>query len=471
MTDVVTSRKRRSPGLRLAKPAPADPSGIGQILIALSEGDERFRDIIEALPAAIYITDADGRITFYNQAAAALWGREPKLGEDQWCGFWKLYWPDGQPLAHADCPMAVALKTGRPVRGVEAVAERCDGSRVPFSPHPIPIFAGSGELLGGVNMLIDLSDRKRSEENARWLAAIVDSSDDAIVSKDLSGIISSWNSGAERLFGYTAEEAVGKSILIIIPPDRAGEEQSILARLRRGERIDHFETVRRRKDGQLIDVSLTVSPIRGASGQVVGASKIARDITERKRAQEQQRLLLGEIMHRVKNTLATVQAMATRTLRRTPAEERDAFTARLHALSKAHDLLTSDTWDKAPMRGVVGAALATFQQERFEVAGPDLMLNASKSLHMTLALHELATNAAKYGALSSAAGRVRLSWCVEGGTRLKVCWRETGGPAVRRPTRKGFGSLLIEHTFDAVRFTYSPQGLCCEFELAVAYGR
>jgi two-component sensor histidine kinase len=173
-------------------------------------------------------------------------------------------------------------------------------------------------------------------------------------------------------------------------------------------------------------------------------------------------------MHRVKNTLATVQAIATRTLRRAPVEERDAFTARLHALSKAHDLLTSDTWDRAPLRGVITAALAPFPQERFELSGPDLMLNASKSLHMTLALHELATNAAKYGALSTGAGEVRLSWWVEGGTCLKVCWRETGGPVVSSPAHKGFGSLLIEHTFDAVRFAYAPQGVCCEFELAVA---
>jgi len=463
-----TASERRSQRYCPPNPSVANALSIGQILIGLGNGDERFREIIEALPAAIYMTDAAGRITFYNQAAAALWGRHPQLGEERWCGSWKLYWPDGSRLAHDECSMAVALKTGRPVRGVEAVAERHDGSRVPFASHPIPIFAPSGELIGGVNMLVDLSDRKSSEESARRLAAIVQSSDDAIVSKDLSGIISSWNAGATRLFGFSADEVIGKSIMVIIPPERANEEQSILARLRRGERIDHFETVRRRKDGKLIDVSLTVSPIHGANGRVIGASKIARDITERKHAQEQQRLLLGEIMHRVKNTLATVQAIATRTLRRAPAEERDAFTARLHALSKAHDLLTSDTWDRAPMRGVVAAALSPFQQGRFAVTGPNVPLNASKVLHLTLALHELATNATKYGALSNAAGRVVLSWHTADGECLKVRWQETGGPAVSSPGDKGFGSLLIEHTFDAVRFAYAPQGLCCEFALPVA---
>ena len=135
-----------------------------------------------------------------------------------------------------------------------------------------------------------------------------------------------------------------------------------MERLRRGERIDHYETVRRRKDGSLVDISLTVSPILSADGRIIGASKIARDITERKRAQEQQKVLLAEIMHRVKNTLATVQAIATQTLRRAPADERAAFTARLHALSKAHDLLTSDKWDRAPLRDVVDAALEPFQR-------------------------------------------------------------------------------------------------------------
>ena len=236
-------------------------SSIGQAVLAFGQGDARFREVIEALPAAIYTTDKDGCITFYNEAAEAMWGRSPRLGDDQWCGSWKLYWPDGTPLPHDECPMAIALKTGKPVRGVEAVAERPDGTRVPFAPYPTPIFDASGELVGAVNMLVDLTDRKAAEENAQRLASIVQSSDDAIISKDLNGIINSWNRGAERLFGYTSEEVIGKPITILIPPERVDEEPSILARLRRGERIDHYETVRRRKDGSLVDISLSVSPI------------------------------------------------------------------------------------------------------------------------------------------------------------------------------------------------------------------
>jgi two-component system, chemotaxis family, CheB/CheR fusion protein len=464
-TAEVASAHRASTPRRPASPT-AQPTSIDVALVALGQQDAGFRQIIEALPAAIYITDAAGRITFYNEAAAAFWGRHPNLGEEQFCGSWKLRWPNGTPLAHRDCPMAVALRTGRRLRGVEAVAERADGKLIPFAAYPTPIFDASRGLMGAVNMLVDLSDRQRSEESARRLASIVQSSDDAIVSKDLRGIISSWNEGAERLFGYTEAEAIGKPVMIVIPADRAEEEESILARLRRGERIDHFETVRRRKDGSLLDVSLTVSPIHGADGRVIGASKIARDITERKRAHEQHQLLLGEIMHRVKNTLAIVQAIAAQTLRRAPAEERDAFTARLHALGKAHDLLTSDSWDRTPMRVVIGSALMPFQEQRFTLEGPEAYLNASGSLHMTLALHELATNAVTYGALSNATGRVHLNWRSEDGG-LEVCWAETGGPVVGRPRRKGFGTLLIEHAFEGARFQYTRAGLLCTFKVSL----
>src|SRR6266566_3913542 len=150
--------------------------------------------------------------------------------------------------------------------------------------HPVRNI--SGDLLEYVGTSIDVTERKRGEQATRLLAAVVESSHDAIVSKDLDGIITSWNKGAERLFGYAAEEAVGQNITLIIPPDRRGEERAIVERLMRGERVDHFETVRMRKDGSLLDVALTISPIKGAGGGIVGASKLARDITERKRAED-----------------------------------------------------------------------------------------------------------------------------------------------------------------------------------------
>jgi PAS domain S-box-containing protein len=341
---------------------------------ALVGGDSRFREVLDALPAAVYITDPAGRITYFNEAAAALWGHRPELGKSEWCGSWKLYWPDGRPLPHGECPMALAVKERRPIRGVEAVAERPDGSRVPFISHPTPLFDASGTFVGAVNMLVDITERKHAEDYAQRLTSIVEFSHDAIVSKDLNGVIVSWNSGAERLFGYSAAEVIGQSITILIPPDRLNEEPGILARIVRGEHIDHYETIRRRKDGSPIEISLTVSPVKDASGRIVGASKIARDISERRQAQEQQNVLVAEMKHRVKNTLATVQAIAMQTLRKAPGEEREAFIARLHALAKAHDLLSLKSWDRAPLRDVVGTALGAFQEahpERFLIDGPD----------------------------------------------------------------------------------------------------
>ena len=172
------------------------------------------RELLDALPAAIYTTDAAGRVTYYNAAAVQLAGRTPEIGSDEWCVTWRLYRPDGSLLPHDECPMAVALKTGRPVRGMEAVAERPDGTLVPFMPYPTPLHDASGNVIGAVNMLVDLTDRSQAEQARKVLASIVEHSDDAIVSRDLNGVIASWNPGAERLFGYTADEVVGKSVTL-----------------------------------------------------------------------------------------------------------------------------------------------------------------------------------------------------------------------------------------------------------------
>ena len=444
----------------------------------LGLGGSHLERLIQALPAAIYTTDAAGRITFFNEAAAELWGCRPELGKSEFCGSWKLYWPDGRPMPHGECPMALALKEQRVIRGMEAVAERPDGTLVHFVPYPTPLYDGSGILIGAVNMLVDISDRKRADVDAQRLASIVETSDDAIVSKDLDGIITSWNRGAERLFGYTAEEVIGKPVTILIPEDRMDEEPEILNRIRRGERIDHYDTVRRRKDGSLIDISLTVSPLKDADGRIIGASKIARDITERKRAQEQQKLLVNEMKHRIKNSLATIQAIATQTLNQ-HAQERDAFIARLHALGNAHDLLTSETWEKAPLRAIVTRALKPFQEqhhERIAIEGPaDVWLDSTKSVVVAMAVHELATNAVKYGALSNGSGRVSVTLEHCQSNRVKLVWQESGGPKVSRPKQKGFGSHLIERAFGGqlgrAQLIFSPQGLSCILEIGSDHAR
>jgi PAS domain S-box-containing protein len=256
-----------------------------RLLAQLRESEHRFREMIDALPVAIYTTDGDGRLTHFNPAAVEFSGNVPELGTTKWCVSWKLYYADGRPMPHDRCPMAIALREGKAPDGVEAIAERPDGTRVWFTPYPRVLRDAEGKIVGGINMLMDITERKQAERTTSLLAAIVDSSDDAIASKGLDGIITSWNKSAERLFGYAAKEAVGRHIGLIIPRERLQEEASIIERVTRGERVDHFETVRIRKDGALRDVSVTISPVRDSSGQVVGASKVARDITERKRAE------------------------------------------------------------------------------------------------------------------------------------------------------------------------------------------
>jgi len=365
-----------------------------------------FREMVEALPVAIYATDAQGRLTYFNTAAVKLSGRVPELGTDRWCVTWKLFLADGTPLAHDQCPMAIALQGGQAPGGIECIAERPDKTRFWFTPCPAVLRDSEGRIVGGINLLVDITDRKaaeteakdhfraivettpacvkivasdgtllhmnsaglamvgassadevegknvydliapedrerfrefnegicqgdrgslqfdivglkgarshmesnsaplrrsggdtvqlaithdvterkRAERAALLLGEIVNSSDDAIISKDLNGVITSWNIGAERLFGYTADEVIGKPVTILIPSDRLEEEPNILSRLKRGERVDHFETIRRRKDGTLLDISLTISPVKDRQGNILGVSKIARDITEAKRA-------------------------------------------------------------------------------------------------------------------------------------------------------------------------------------------
>jgi PAS domain S-box-containing protein len=490
---------------------------------------------------------------------------------------------------------------------------------------------------------------QRDSLSQAFLAAIVESSHDAIASKDLNGVVNTWNKSAERIFGYTADEIIGKPITILIPPTLRDEETTILARVRSGEGIDHYETVRRRKDGHLIDISLTVSPIRAAEGVIVGASKIARDITQRKRADlllhqqtrqletlnqlattiasdlnlerivqratdtatmltgakfgaffynvqdrrgqtyslftlsgapreaferfgmpratpifestfhgtgilrsddirahprygknpphqgmpeghlpvvsylavpvvsrtgevmgglffghdqpgvftqaaedlavgiaahaavaidnarlyataqqetESKELLLNEFKHRMKNTLATVQAIARQTLRSCPAEECEVFIARLHALAHAGDALTSREWDVASVPDLVRRALAPFPPDQLVMAGPEASIGGQGAMYLTIALHELATNAVKYGALSSPGGKAHITWSVAN-EHLTMIWQETGGPPVVPPSRKGFGSMLIEQATDGrALLEFLQDGFRCTLSLS-----
>lgn len=325
----------------------------------IRESERHMRDLLEAMPAAVYTTDAAGRITFFNRAAVDLAGRTPATGEE-WCVTWRLYTPDGLPLPHDQCPMAISLKEDRPVRGAEAIAERPDGTRVPFIPYPTPLHDANGKLIGAINMLVDITDRKQAENR--------------------------------------------------------------------------------------------------------------------------QKILIDELNHRVKNTLATVQSLAMQTARHADSLQDfiGKFQARLMALSRAHDLLTRRHWEHAPLGSLAREVLEPLtgaSRERVTIDGPSIDLSPRAALSLTMALSELATNATKYGALSMDGGTLSVIWNLEqmpnGATALDFKWQERGGPKVQPPTRRGFGARLMERCIEAdLRGTFDlafePMGVDCRMTIPIS---
>ncbi|PWK69933.1 PAS domain S-box protein [Aminobacter sp. AP02] len=433
-----------------------------------------YANLLGPLPTAAYVTDSQGRITYFNEAAVDLWGHRPEIGKDEWCGSWKLRTADGDPLAHGDCPMAVALREGRSIHGAEAIAERPDGTLIPFLAFPAALRDETGRITGAINMLIDISVQKRAEEQNQLLASIVESSDDAIVSKDLCGVIQSWNAGASRLFGYSAEEAIGQHIGMLIPADRQSEEDLIIGKVRNGERVDHFDTIRRRKDGRLVAISLTVSPVRSASGKVIGASKIARDVSERKDSENRIRLLLREVNHRVKNQFAVILSMIRETGKHTPtvAEFDRQIRNRIMALSRSQDLLVDGDWRGATLADLVDDQIRPFAAEhRLEVSGEPITLSIVAVQNLGMAFHELATNSAKHGALSSAKGTVHVEWTLS--DRFRLIWKESNGPAVEKASRSGFGKVVLERVAPAAlngvgHLSFQPEGVTWTLDAPIA---
>ena len=459
--------------------------------------------LVQSSSDAIISKNLDGIIQSWNAAAELIFGYsgEEIVGKS-------ILTLIPEERQHEETMILGKIRNGERIDHFETVRRRKDGSLIDVSITVSPILDERGNVIGASKIARDVSERRRLDAASRHFHAIVESSEDTIISKDLNGIIQSWNKAAERMFGYTAEEIVGKPVLTLIPAERHHEEDIILSRIRNGERTEHFETVRQRKDGSLVDISLTVSPVKDEKGKVIGASKIARDISEQKRAQrllEVQRerleelhraaqteieerkraeaareLLLHEIKHRVKNTLATVQAMATQTFREAPASERKAFMERLQALAEAHDLLIQKNWVPANVQDTIDRAMAPFRdggEERVTVTGPAIDLLPNKALLVAMLLHELGTNAVKYGSLSQAGGKVDLRWREErAGERPQMVmeWRESGGPKVSPPARQGFGTRMIERALKgdggSGTLDFRAEGLVCTMHIPVGHG-
>lgn len=336
---------------------------------------------------------------------------------------------------------------------------------------------------GVVITFIDITERKRHEEAQARLAAIVESSQDAIIGHAFDGTITSWNAGAEAIFGYTASEAIGKPFSTLIPENQKDDVPQLLDRLKRGERVDHFEIDRIRKDGKKIDVSLAISPIKDARGKMIAASTIARQFTERKAAEDHKSFLMAELDHRVKNTLMVITSLIAQTVKSADSPEQFAqiIEGRIQALSRVHNLLNQTDGDWAALRDVITGELAPYRngnEGNVVIEGTsDVALTPKATQTLAMALHELATNAGKYGALSTPAGKVAVSWSVANSRkdpRLSIEWIETGGPPVKLPTRRGFGSQLIERIVKyelqaSVQRDFHADGVRCKIEFPLTH--
>ncbi len=268
---------------------------------------EQLHVTLASIGDGVIVTDQDGGVTFLNPVAEALTG-------------WRLQEATGQPLERVfrilneetrqvvENPVSRVFREGRVVglANNTALVSR-DGREMPIADSAAPIQGSNGQVGGAVLVFRDVTEARRAIEARLRLAAIVESSDDAIIGQDLDGKITSWNRGAQRLYGYTAAEVVGRPLTVLVPPDHRDELPGILEQVRRGEYIEHFETVRLRKDGQRVDVSLTISPIRGAEGKILGASKIARDITARKEEDRRKNEFLALLAHELRNPLAPLR--------------------------------------------------------------------------------------------------------------------------------------------------------------------
>lgn len=404
--------------------------------------------ILDALPAAVFVVGPEGGIRSANAAGLALAGGKPVNGLSLATAL-GLAQPDGSPLPPDGCPGVRTLAEGQALMEVPFSVSAPGGAR-----RPVVISTG---LLpeGGAVVMVAKAAPSVAEPNDGMdrsrLAAIVATSNDAIISKTLDGIVTTWNDAASAIFGYAPEEIIGQSIMRIIPQELREEEEQLLERLRRGELVMPFDTVRLHKDGRRVDISLTISPLRNDAGTVVGASKISRDIGPRKRSEALQAQLFDELSHRVKNTLATMQSIAALSLKRPGSDPRSfvaSFSGQLQALGTAHDLIVQERMQGANLRELVGRVVRPDGTSRLELEGTDMVLDLRLAVPLALALNELATGIAR------AWDPVRVGWELHDGSRLVLCWHEAGSgepfSADGRDSLDGLDNAVLKRVLDSV---------------------
>jgi two-component system, chemotaxis family, CheB/CheR fusion protein len=331
---------------------------------------------------------------------------------------------------------------------------------------------------GVVLTFVDVTERERHVAERGLLSAIVHSSKDAIIGFTLEGIINAWNMAAEEMLGYTAAQAIGQPLAMLFADEQQAREDAVVDAVRKDLRAQEQIRQWRRADGKALEVVKMISPVCDANGHPIAGSIIARDNTERRNYRVHRDLMLAELNHRVKNTLATVHAIAQQTLNHSPTLDvfSETFLSRLLALSHTHNLLANDTWAGTGLRDIVLGELEPFQSDknsRVEINGEALHITPKIALALSMALHELATNAVKYGALSVPAGRVTVNWETRdrhGEPWLQLRWIERGGPSVTLPTQCGFGTRLIKdglsYELDGeVDLRYEPAGVVCDIAI------
>ena len=454
--------------------------------------------LLELLPVGAFVCDAAGVILRYNRRAAEIWRRVPKPGQTHrdFSSTSRFFAVDGTPDAYS--LLERVLETGVPIRDVERRVERADGSTAFLSVSIGALHDADGNITGAVGCVVDISDRLRvmaaleesqrlAREQEQRLAATYEHAAIGIaeIAPDLTFL--RVNEAICAITGRTREDLLSGKLFRYTHGDDTDPDREAFRKQVAGE-LEFYSVEKRliRRDGTILWVSVRSSPVRSASGQLLYVVRVVQDITERKRAERRQKLLIDELNHRVKNTLATVQSLAAQSARGgpSPADFRERFEGRLIALSKAHDQLTMHHWENAELREMLSGSLAPYASaapNRIVLRGEDLVLRPRAVLTLAMTFHELTTNAAKYGALSVPGGRVEIAWAPhenEGRTYLRITWSEQGGPPVAMPRRRGFGSRLIESSVAAelggtARLAYDAAGVRCEMimPLEMATGR
>jgi PAS domain S-box-containing protein len=440
--------------------------------------------LLGALPVAIHTTDMSGHITYCNQCAIDLWGRRPRMGEDTWFTMGRFYRTDGTPMPRHECPPGIVLEKRELVRGQEAILERFDGIRVPIMPCPTPLYDETGTMTGVVNMMIDLSDQKRAEEALSDRDAQLQIAERAVLvgsfSHDVDSNVLQLSPGLAAIIGLpeqTTETAVTTWRLRVHPEDLkhldADRRQAFAER--KPEHSSEFRVLRPNGEIRWIESRNVISYDNGGCPlRVVGVNI---DVTERKSAEHQKALLIAELDHRVKNALACVAAIAQHT--RDCSESMDqflqVFDGRITSMSNTHTLLSRSRWQGVSLVELVGSELAPCSAAgNTIIEGPDVLIAADAVQPLAMVIHELVTNAAKYGALSNLEGKVSVSWSWRGygwkPGELIVVWREIGGPPVIPPARDGYGTIVIRDLIPyelggKVDCTFSRSGVRCRLEI------